>query len=691
MSFDLRRISLVVLAAAVVSFAGAADAAPVSKCNAAKKKCIGKYVAAVLGCHAKAEGKGVALDPGCVGKAVAKITGGGKGCFDKNDAKVGNDCTDSGDAAQQLADADALILDVVTDVDPAYPAPTLTKCGAARKKCVGKKAAGLMGCSAKLNKDGIGDASCAPKIVDKFGGAKGCDVNALAKGTDCLGTTTTAALGAKVDAWASTAETIFDYVGPPCGNGVIDPGEFCDPAAPQRPEATCGTDFACNPTTCNCACPSTVHFVGDPSSPATLLDVGWTGIAHRSPIVSNGDVTVAISGCAAAERPCGVCDMSGPIPNVGATELRNRRCTNDTSIRCSDDTPCLGGGGTCQYYFGTLLPLSAGGVSTCVLNQFNGPISGTVNVESGEAVTTVLLTSRVFVGIAIDTPCPTCDGDPTINDDVQGGTCTGGARNGLACDANGTVAGRPDFAATSLDCPQISGALIATLPINLSSATAPYATSLTPDSPLCGPSAPGEFCLCSTCNNGNAEPCTANADCPDPAGPIGPICSGRRCLGGPNAGAACTTASECPLGFCGRPGEPARPDACLDDSVNPGTADCVDGDGDGEGACVNGPLYTSCSPPHSQRGCSSDADCTPGTCEATDRLCFPTGGGVPSDPGTGNVLAIGVADVPVHDVASPILGSVYCIAPTGAASVNAVGGLPGPGRLTLQGTASARP
>ena len=685
------RLAILAVASGLVVFATVAEAAPVGKCAAAKKKCIGKYVAAVLGCHAKAEGKGVALDPACVAKAVAKITGAGKGCFDKNDAKVPNDCTDSNDAAQQLADADAFILDVVTAVDPDYPAPTLTKCGAARKKCVGKKAAGLMGCSAKLNKDGVGDPACAPKIVDKFGGVKGCDPNALVKGTDCLGSATTATLGAKVDAWAATAEAIFDYVGPDCGNGVIDPGELCDPAAPERPEATCGSDFACNPTTCNCACPTSVHFLGDPTSPATLLDVGWTGIAHGTPVVSNGDVTVGLSGCA-AERPCGVCAMNGPIPNAGATEIHNRRCTNDTSIRCTDDTPCLGGGGTCEYYFGTTLPLSAGGVTTCALNQFNGPITGTVNVETGDAATTALVTSRVYVGIAIDSPCPVCVGDPTINDDLQGGTCAGGARDTLACDANGTVPARPDFGSRSLDCPPNPGALIATLPIDLSGGTATAAKALSADSPLCGVAAPGEVCLCHTCNNGNAEPCDANADCPDPAGPIGPICGGRRCLGGPNAGAACAANSECPGGgICNRPGEPPKPDACLEDTGSPDDADCVDGDGDGAGECFNGPIISTCTAPHAQRGCFGDGDCTPGTCESTARRCFSSGGGVPTDPGIGEVRAIGAADVPVHDTASPTLASVFCVAPTGSASVNNVAGLPGPGRLTLQGTATARP
>src|ERR1043165_518072 len=100
------RIAVSIVALAMMLAVGpTAQAAPVSKCNAAKKKCIGKYVAAVLGCHAKAEGKGEPLSTDCLNKATAKITGGGKGCFDKNDAKVGNDCSQTGDANQQLQDA----------------------------------------------------------------------------------------------------------------------------------------------------------------------------------------------------------------------------------------------------------------------------------------------------------------------------------------------------------------------------------------------------------------------------------------------------------------------------------------------------------------------------------------------------------------------------------------------------------
>ena len=104
--------------ASVLAIGSTADAAPVSTCNAAKKKCIGKYVAAALGCHAKAESKGEAVSTDCLNKATAKITGGGKGCFDKNDAKVPNDCSQTGNADEQLAEADDLIAAVVSAVDP---------------------------------------------------------------------------------------------------------------------------------------------------------------------------------------------------------------------------------------------------------------------------------------------------------------------------------------------------------------------------------------------------------------------------------------------------------------------------------------------------------------------------------------------------------------------------------------------
>ena len=483
-----------------------------------------------------------------------------------------------------------------------------------------------------------------------------------------------------------------------CGDGINSPGEPCDASAPSAGWNTCGSDFTC--VACNCGCPTTVTFATNASDAATVLDSGWTGISHRSPVISNGEVTVHLA-CpgGGTSRPCGTCTVSGPFanPHAGAGQLDSQRCTNDTSIRCTTNAPCIGGGGTCQFFFGSDLPLAAGGVTTCVVNQFNGSVSGTANVETGDAVNSAALTARVYNGLAIDNPCARCIGDTTINDGVQGGTCSGGTRNGLACDANGAVPGRPDYGQTSLDCPLATGALIATLPIDLSNATEPVVKTVTASSPSCS-GEPGEKCLCDTCNNINQEPCDANSDCPDPPGPIGPICGGKRCIGGTNNGAACTSNTECPAGgLCQKPGEPTKPSACLDDTNTVNTLDCSDtAPVDGEGECTGGPVTTHCSvgSGHAQRGCITDADCGggAGSCVAENRLCFLTG----TSTGTGKVgtqtlIANGMADTPMHDTSTPTLGAVFCIGPTGSSSVNNVAGLPGPGRVTIRGTAVAHP
>jgi hypothetical protein len=387
--------------------------------------------------------------------------------------------------------------------------------------------------------------------------------------------------------------------------------------------------------------------------------------------------------------------VSGPIENVKADqgELNDRRCLSDTRTKCHGDVDCGGAVGSCQYFFGSNLSLSAGGVSTCVVNQFNGPITGTANIEAGSTATSVTVLSRVYNGASIDTPCPTCVGDATANDGVASGHCVGGTHATQTCDAGGTVPGRPDFGTTSLDCPPDPTALIATLPIDLTNATSAVTKTLTSASPGCS-GEPGARCLCDTCNNVNQQPCDDNADCPPSGGSAG-ICGGRRCVGGTNAGAPCANNTACPSGgICGRPGEPTKPSACLDDTTTAGI-DCSDtAPVDGEGECTGGPITQSCSlaSGHAQRGCTGDADCggAAGSCTAANRACFLTGG-LTILAGTNTLVAQGAPDAPVNDTSHPTLGAVFCVGPTGSTSVNNVAGLPGPGRITLKGTARALP
>jgi hypothetical protein len=99
----------------VASFVNAIDPPPPdqTKCGAGKKKCVSKYLKALLKCHQLAQTPGKPTGPnanGCIDKAQAKYTGGTdptKGCFAKLEAKTGNNCmapTGNSDAVKTLVD-----------------------------------------------------------------------------------------------------------------------------------------------------------------------------------------------------------------------------------------------------------------------------------------------------------------------------------------------------------------------------------------------------------------------------------------------------------------------------------------------------------------------------------------------------------------------------------------------------------
>jgi hypothetical protein len=138
----------------------------------------------------------------------------------------------------------------------------------------------------------------------------------------------------------------------------------------------------------------------------------------------------------------------------------------------------------------------------------------------------------------------------------------------------------------------------------------------------------------------------------------------------------------------------SAPSACLDDTLTPTTLDCLDG-GNGEGTCTMGPVDKNCSVAsgHAQRGCIGDFDCGVGigSCVAANRKCFLTGGFTGTKIGTNTFTAVGMEDAPMADTSNPTLGAVFCVGPTGSSAVNGVFGLPGPGRVTIKGTALGLP
>ena len=375
------------------------------------------------------------------------------------------------------------------------------------------------------------------------------------------------------------------------------------------------------PTTA-AGCPVAVEVVGNAGS-AGVLDSGWTGLAHNSTVVSDGKLTFTVD-CTATAKPCGVCNVSGPIQNLKADagDINAQRCTNDTSIKCTDNSAC--GAGTCAFFFGAPLPLSAGQISTCVTNQITSAVTGTANVESGAFESTINLKSTVFTG-DLAQPCPRCNGDATLNDGVKGGTCNGGSKGGSQCDANGTspVA---SFGSTSLDCPP-TGAISA-LTIQLAGSSGTETRTLDASSPNCGDfGVTDKKCFC------------------------------------PGAGT-----------------QPTRPNACIDDTSTPEPACRPVSAGSREGLCESTPIDRVCQK-ESFRGCGQNADCPnqPDTCISIQRPCYLDNGLV-----GGSVTAQGEADPPnAQGISNPTFAALFCIPPVAQASINTAGGLPGLGRIEL--------
>lgn len=360
-----------------------------------------------------------------------------------------------------------------------------------------------------------------------------------------------------------------------------------------------------------------------PSGVGSDLDLGWTGLLHDQRLPTDGLLTFDVTGCDADVSPCGVCRFDGPVAN------RDAGAGEVANRRCVGDTAITcasnedcGSAAPCAFFLGGPVPTSGGGIGVCVSPQVNGLASGSLDTATGAARVALDLLARVTMG-APERPCPTCVGDALANDGQRGGICQGGLHAGDPCDASG-VSPFVAFGATSLDCPQHPLSVVATMPLPLALTTGTAAATLTEQSPGC---------------------------------------YGR-------VGAKCF----CP--FAGT--QPTQPNACYDDEYTiPDESLC-----DPSGVCPMSFREEVCAI-ETFRGCLSDFDCpAPGdSCVARNRPCFPDNGIV-----GGNVVVQGTPDPPVGDTASPTLVALFCVPPANSAAINAAGGLPGLGRLTLPST-----
>ena len=364
-------------------------------------------------------------------------------------------------------------------------------------------------------------------------------------------------------------------------------------------------------------------------SGVTDLDFGWPGLAHDVDSLDGG--TIGFDVLCTSPSSCTSCPIE-----TNCSE-GNCRCANDNSVHCDepfgpDADDC--GGNDCSMFLGPPFPLPVDGFPLCVTTQLDEDATGVMSFGSGEISITAEMQRRAYLRESNTAPCPTCDG----------GFCSGGERNGLACN----VDAQSDFGDVSYDCPptlggNLSGAgFVATVPLGTGPASLGF--DLPCDAPIAHLS-----CACAVCSGDTTLPC--------------------------NDDATCTLAAA---GTCSsKGGGVARtPNQCND-------LTCTDL-GNEEGTCAAGPTDSYCDGTLKGNGegsynCGSNIDCTSsgvgGSCALTKvRPCF-------LDP----IDAQGSAGV-----GSSVLASAFCSPPTLAAAVNGLLGLPGPVRIIQQADWEAR-
>jgi hypothetical protein len=281
-------------------------------------------------------------------------------------------------------------------------------------------------------------------------------------------------------------------------------------------------------------------------------------------------------------------------------------------------------------YWGPPSPLDAGALPLCIVNTITQPmITGTLNIATGAADTTLMQRTKIHLGMTQIEPCPIC----------VSGTCSAGERAGQPCTVNATS----DFGDVSYDCQPSNGLNISGSgwpnEISLTTATASVSATL-----ACDPPFGSENCACSVCSLDPLVPCTSDADC------------------------AAASAGICVVDGT-HPGDSRQRNSCSD-------ATCTPAGGD-EGECLadedffcDGLLRGDDS---GYLSCNTNSDCDAyfpgaGACTLSKfHDCF-------LDP----IVASGNAGP--HE---STLAGVYCAVPTSNGAINSVFGLPGPVRVKL--------
>jgi hypothetical protein len=264
-----------------------------------------------------------------------------------------------------------------------------------------------------------------------------------------------------------------------------------------------------------------------------------------------------------------------------------------------------------------------------VLSKIDGAMSGGLDPSTGDVSLDIPLRHRIYLGLAIDSPCPRC----------VAGACTGGQRNGLACTVD---ASDETFGDVSYDCPpsaagNISGTgLLTNVEYTTGAASMPFGNTC--DAPL------GFLnCACGSCSLNTALTCNTTAEC-----------------------------SAVFAGVCNRgTGNPRQPNGCDDLVCSPDVET-------GEGKCNAGPDDKFCDGFTSSNGAGIVQCLSNGDCDASDPACPGGDCGNCTITRTRNCFLDPIA---AQGTPGETIVSVGCIGNTANAAVNGVLGWPGAYRV----------
>lgn len=373
------------------------------------------------------------------------------------------------------------------------------------------------------------------------------------------------------------------------------------------------------------------------------LDFGWTGLSHDLGLGTGIVTHYQVSNCEFSNGHCTNCTISGPIEGPAPTspeEKKTKRCSLDTSQDCSVDTDCSSiGKGSCKFFAGGPMPIVAGGVARCTLNEYVPGHSGTFNMDTQDGLLTNFpVISHIYSAISIDQPCPVCD------DTKVPAQCVGGLRNTHSC--NPKTSTEYSLGKTNLDCPP-AGTERASISQNMAPIGTKFNDPQNSDpnvvswvksalNPFCSDyELPlGTRCFVGTCSGNSSKVCSKNTDC-DPSGAV--LCVGSG-------------------------GFPSRPHACLMKGF-------VFEDGTVSAGCVQ----------------KAGAPAGIGECDygGEIRSCFVDNGNI-----NDTISAKGSSQKFTQGTAKINLATVYGSAPSGDGVVNQVVGLPGIAKMNQEAVAT---